>query len=428
MPGPRPAGSETASRSRSCRTAALGGAGPPGPDCSSRWSVRLLTRSTTARTAGRRSTQAFYRRRSRGRRPARRDGPPRRRRDRPGRRARAAVRPGPHLAVEGAAAVPHRRPTEAAAPSSSEVGLNSRRSRAAHRRCAQPGLDRRSAATSPRSSPASSGWWTSPAAPPVRGAARRPDRTPVRQISRWRTHFDSELRGGVPPLAGGRAGTPGPGRVVAPPSAFAAGIIASRELRLGLPWGPANELAARCRALGDPVTDAAHDRAARSRSTCSGPSGTASGCSGADPVATDPDYRQLSVRRLMTMLGLTLERESASGSCSSRTPADCGRCWLRRWRHGARGTATARRVRRGHRGGVVLRPLRRPTQPARSQALGQLIAEVGVAPAAPLEYIVVRIARTPTGTEVSEVAETVELLQTFRFAVTFTGRRGALPS
>ena len=44
------------------------------------------------------------------------------------------------------------------------------------------------------------------------------------------------------------------------PSAFAAGIIASRELRLGLPWGPANEQAASAVTAVDAVTDAVHDR------------------------------------------------------------------------------------------------------------------------------------------------------------------------
>ena len=44
------------------------------------------------------------------------------------------------------------------------------------------------------------------------------------------------------------------------PSAFAAGIIAARERRLGLPWGPANALAVGAVAATANVSDALHNQ------------------------------------------------------------------------------------------------------------------------------------------------------------------------
>ena len=72
----------------------------------------------------------------------------------------------------------------------------------------------------------------------------RPLAGPVRQL----------LRGRLPPVARRCAdadGPAGPPVQPVPPSAFAAGIIADRERRLGLAWGPANELAAGAVRAGD---------------------------------------------------------------------------------------------------------------------------------------------------------------------------------
>lgn len=79
----------------------------------------------------------------------------------------------------------------------------------------------------------------------------------ARGIARWRTEFDSAYAAAYHPWLAvtGSAGE----RVQVPASAFAAGIIADRERRLGLPCGPANELARGAVLAADRVSDAEHD-------------------------------------------------------------------------------------------------------------------------------------------------------------------------
>ncbi|MGH3824085.1 MAG: hypothetical protein ACRDRA_14835, partial [Pseudonocardiaceae bacterium] len=92
----------------------------------------------------------------------------------------------------------------------------------------------------------------------------------LRAIAQWRAEFDSSyaavyhpwltvirtdvVRAGITRTVGTRQD-----KAVVPPSAFAAGIIAARERRLGLPWGPANELAVGAVLAAELVSDAEHD-------------------------------------------------------------------------------------------------------------------------------------------------------------------------
>ncbi len=181
-----------------------------------------------------------------------------------------------------------------------------------------------------------------------------------------------------------------------PPSAFAAGIIAERELRLGLPWGPANELARDAVRAEAAVTDAIHDRLHAMGINVFRSERDGFRLSAARTLSSDPDYRQLSVRRLMTMLRLSLERQTQWLAFEPNTPElrerlsrlltgflrDLGR----RGAFAGRTEAESFFVRCGD-----------DVNPPASLALGRLVAEIGVAPAVPLEYIIVRIARDPDG-------------------------------
>ena len=93
-------------------------------------------------------------------------------------------------------------------------------------------------------------------------------------------------------------------------------------MRLGLPWGPANELAVSAVTAADVVTDAVHDQLHLLGVNVFRAERDGFRLTAARTLSTDPDYRQLSVRRLMTMIALTLERQR-SGWCSSRTPRRC---------------------------------------------------------------------------------------------------------
>lgn len=222
-----------------------------------------------------------------------------------------------------------------------------------------------------------------------------PDGLSLAQIAEWRSRFDSSFAAAYHPWLS--VADPGDGRAVPiPPSSFAAGIIAARELALGLPWGPANELATGAVRAEATVTDAAHDRLHELGVNVYRVERDGFRLTAARTLSTDPDYRQLSVRRLMTMLCLTLQRQCADLAFEPNTPelrerlrqmiTALLRGLARQRAFAGRTDADSFFVRCGD-----------DVNPPSSQALGRLVAEIGVAPAVPLEYILVRIARDPDG-------------------------------
>lgn len=221
------------------------------------------------------------------------------------------------------------------------------------------------------------------------------------EIARWRAHFDSSFAAAYHPWLGvcqmeqasGSAGQ----AVQVPPSAFAAGVIAARERRLTVAWGPANEIAAGAVVAADSITDSEHDRLHLLGINVYRQERDGFRLTAARTLSSDPDYRQLSVRRLMTTIALTLDRQAQWLVFEPNTTD------LR-----ARLTHTVTEFLRGLlRAGVFAGSTEADSffvqcddqmNPPQSQALGQLIAEVGVAPASPLEYLVLRITQDGDGT------------------------------
>ena len=107
-----------------------------------------------------------------------------------------------------------------------------------------------------------------------------------------------------------------------PPSAFAAGIMAERERRLGLARGPANQLALGAVRAAEGVGEAEADRLHLQSINVFAAERDGFRLAAARTLSADPDYRQLSVRRLMTMLALTVDA-TASGWSSSPTLRRC---------------------------------------------------------------------------------------------------------
>lgn len=232
-------------------------------------------------------------------------------------------------------------------------------------------------------------------------------------VADWRTGFDSSYAaayhpwlGALPPqLPAARriaAGVPPTARL-APPSAFAAGIIAAREIAVGLPTGPANEIAAGAVTIADRVTDVEHAALHPLGINVFRAERDGFRLTAARTLSRDPDYRQLTVRRLITMLRLTLDRESQ---------------WVVFEPH----TAALRAVLMLHvsdllRGQFLAGAFAGTTEaesyfvradadlnPPESVALGRIVLEVGVAPSSPLEFIVLRITRDGDALDVREVA------------------------
>lgn len=224
-----------------------------------------------------------------------------------------------------------------------------------------------------------------------------PPRLSQSAIRQWRARFDSTYAAAYHPWLGVvRTDDPLRRAVPVPPSAFAAGIIAARERRLGIPFGPANELALGAVTAADPVRDADHDRLHLLGINVFRAERDGFRLTAARTLSSDRDYRQLSVRRLITMLRLALERQSQVLVFEPNTPD---------LRSTLRDTLT-QFLRRLYRGGAFAGDTEQDAffvhcdaglNPPSSLELGRLVAEIGVAPAEPVEYIVLRISQNADG-------------------------------
>lgn len=229
-----------------------------------------------------------------------------------------------------------------------------------------------------------------------------PPRLHHRRILRWRENFRSAYAAAYHPwlrLAGRdlRADT----LVRVNPSAIAAGIIAGCEHVDGIPRGPANVIAVGVVDVDDAVSPGRHDELhplginvyLRDRDGVR--------LTAARTLSRDPAYRQLSVRRLVTMLRRTLDQEM-------------------QWAVFEPNNASLRADLR-HMLGTYLRRLYRANafrgasedeaffvrcddelNPQRVVDAGQLIVEIGVAPAEPLEFVMLRVTRDGDGALVLE--------------------------
>jgi uncharacterized protein len=227
-----------------------------------------------------------------------------------------------------------------------------------------------------------------------------PMRLPVRVVARWRGQLDSSYAAAYHPWLGVApadpadlaALPPGTGLRLIPPSAAAAGIIAERERSLGLPWGPANTVAVGAVSAADPVTDAAVDALYLLGVNVFRPMTEGFRLVSAHTLAGDPQYQQLTVRRLMTMLRLVLDRQAQwlafePNEERLRTLLRAGLLQLLRdlFRAGAFSGSTEEEA--------FFVQCDDALNPPYSQGLGRLVAEIGVAPSTPLEFLVLRIAR-----------------------------------
>jgi uncharacterized protein len=218
-------------------------------------------------------------------------------------------------------------------------------------------------------------------------------------IAKWRWAFDSSYAACYHPWLAIAAPSPGGSPVFVGSSAFAAGITAKRELLSGVQRGPANELASDAVDASAGATEAAATDLFRMSVNVFRPERDGYRLASARTLSSDPDYLQLSIRRLMTVLALTLQRVGENlvfepGTLALRTAVQQAVVSMLRdfFRRGAFAGATEAES-------FFVR-CDDSLNDQRTQALGQLITEVGVAPAAPLEFIVVRLIQGVDGTSV----------------------------
>jgi Bacteriophage tail sheath protein len=186
-----------------------------------------------------------------------------------------------------------------------------------------------------------------------------------------------------------------------PPSAVAAGIIARQEMAFGVPHGPANALAAEVIDVDDRVAPARHDELHTQGVNVYLCERDGVRLTAARTLSRDPAFRQLSVRRLMTMISRALYQQMQWVVFEPNHPTLRAelrlvlRGYLRRlFRLGAFRGATEEQA-------FFVR-CDETNNPAFIADAGRLIAEIGVAPSEPLEFIVLRLAREGDGMLVLE--------------------------
>lgn len=220
------------------------------------------------------------------------------------------------------------------------------------------------------------------------------------RLERWRAQFDSAWAAAYHPwliasrrafsLRDDRADTLRP----LPPSAVAAGIVAQKEIQFGVQYGPANEIAAEVINLAEPLARARADSLHPQGINCYLREADGIHLTGARTLSRDSQWRQLSVRRLVLMIERTLRRETQWAVFEPNGPKlwddlrhACENLLRRLFRAGAfagnsEATSFFVRVR---------------NEPVRLER-GELLIEIGVAPAEPIEFIVLQLRRQGDGT------------------------------
>jgi phage tail sheath protein FI len=219
-----------------------------------------------------------------------------------------------------------------------------------------------------------------------------------RQILDWRAHFDSAFAAAYHPwLQFSRRDDSRDTLVHAPPAAVAAGIIARQEIAFGVPHGPANVLGAEVVGVDDVVSPARHDELHPQGINVYLRERDGVRLTAARTLSRDPQYRQLSVRRLVTMIIRALEQQMQwvvfePNNKALRAEVSLAlQSYLRQlFRIGAFRGATEEES-------FFVR-CDETNNPAFITDAGRLIAEIGIAPAEPLEFIVLWLARSGDGT------------------------------
>lgn len=214
----------------------------------------------------------------------------------------------------------------------------------------------------------------------------------------WRTHFNSAYAAAYHPwLNVARRDDSRDNLIRVPPSAIAAGIIARTEWAFGLPHGPANAFAYEVVSVDDQVSPRRHDELHPAGINVYLQERDGIRLTAARTLSLDPQWRQLSVRRLMIMLRRVLERqmqwavfEPNDGRLRLKLRQLLQNYLRQLFKAGAFKGATEAEAFFVNCDAVL--------NPRVVMDAGQLIAEIGVAPAEPIEFIVLRLLRDGDGT------------------------------
>jgi hypothetical protein len=219
-----------------------------------------------------------------------------------------------------------------------------------------------------------------------------------REMLGWRAGFGSAWAAAYHPWV--RVSRPDDARtplVEVPASAFAAGIVARREWAFGVPHGPANALLVGAVSLADRVSPARHDELHQSALNVLLGERDGIRLTAARTLSRDPQWRQLSVRRVVTMVKRTLLRQMQ---------------WAVFEPNDARLRDEVQRLLQGYLRQLFRANAFRGRVPGEAYFVrcddalntpqvvdeGRFLCHIGIAPAEPLEFILLRLSRGGDGT------------------------------
>ncbi|HEV7590669.1 MAG TPA: phage tail sheath C-terminal domain-containing protein, partial [Longimicrobium sp.] len=223
-----------------------------------------------------------------------------------------------------------------------------------------------------------------------------------RQLLEWRAGFSSMWAAGYHPWP--LVSRPDDARdplVPVNPAAFAAGIVARQEVAFGVQHGPSNVLAVGAVDVTDRVVRPRHDELHQAALNVFVPERDGIRLTAGRTLSGDPQWRQLSVRRLVSMLRRALLEQM---QWTVFEPNDAAlRDELTRLLEGYLGELFRAGAFRGRTPaeGFFVR-CDEALNPRQVVDEGKLICHVGIAPVEPIEFIVLRLTREGDGTLTAE--------------------------
>ena len=213
----------------------------------------------------------------------------------------------------------------------------------------------------------------------------------------WRARYATAFAAAYHPwLVVSRQGDTQRSLISIPPAAVAAGIIASRELSGKVAAGPANVLARDVLDVTTRVSDALHDDLHTRGVNVFAPERDGIRLTGARTLSLDPQWRQLSVRRLVSVIELALSVGMTWAAFEPNGPP----LWSA-VRHAIgtylRGVWLAGGLAGATESDSYFVRCDRSTMSTNDLDNGRMIAQIGLAPAEPLEFIVVELRCDDTG-------------------------------
>jgi phage tail sheath protein FI len=232
--------------------------------------------------------------------------------------------------------------------------------------------------------------------------ARHEDITPP-QVLAWRNQFDTSFAGLYWPWLSVNDPLQLEGLLrEIPPSGHVAGIFARNDLRIGVHKAPANEIVEGAKDLTAPIGDVQHgDLNSRGVNVIRSISGRGLRTMGARTLSSDESLRYINVRRLLLMIEESIDRSCQWTAFEPNNPdlwrqiARVARSFLDTlWRRNMLDGASA--------SDAYFVKCDETTNPESETDNGRLNCLIGVQPPWPAEFVIVRIGKTESSTEIQE--------------------------